>query len=98
MDSTRGHFMTKVAPGKSAELSRGPESFGVHKQRSSALPQDFRAEESAPAGDLARDHEHPLARVVQRLRMLRRGRDMRLHHLKDVEVVLVDEHVVIQPA
>ena len=29
--------------------------------------------------------------------MLRHGRHMRLHHLKDEEVVLVDEHVVIQP-
>ena len=43
-------------------------------------------------------HEHALARIVQRLRVLRHGRDMRLHHLKDEEVVLVDEHVVIQPA
>src|SRR5829696_10378838 len=29
--------------------------------------------------------------------MLRHGRHMRLYHLKDEEVVLVDEHVVIQP-
>ena len=29
--------------------------------------------------------------------MLRHGRDMRLHHLEDEEVVLVDEPVIMQP-
>ena len=62
------------------------------------VSQDLRAEECTPADDLARNHKHALACIVQRLRMLRRGRDMRLHHFKDEEVVLVDEHVVSQPA
>ena len=62
------------------------------------VSQDLRAEECTAADDLACDHEHALARVVQRLGVLRRGRDMRLHHLEDEEVVFVDERVVIEPA
>src|SRR3954462_4091378 len=35
MDSTRGHFVTNVEPGRSAELRRRPESFRVPDQRES---------------------------------------------------------------
>ena len=66
-------------------------------------PQDARSEhpgaEKRPAADdLARHHEHAVTGVMQRLRMLGRGGNMRLHHLEDEEVVPLHQRIVAQPA
>src|SRR4051794_35925111 len=97
MDSTRGHFVTKRSRAHPPSSVVGQKASACTSNAVQRPSRDLQAEECAPADDLALYHEHALARVVQRLRVLRHGRDMRLHHLKDEEVVLADEHVVIQP-
>ena len=46
----------------------------------------------------ARQHEHAVAAVVQRARILGRGRHVRLHHLQHEQAVLGDQARIDQPA
>src|SRR3954471_8746324 len=97
MDSTHGHFVTKRSRAHPPSSVVGQKASACTSNAVRRSSQDLRAEECTPADDLACGHERALARIVQCLRMLRHGRHMRPHHLKNEEVVLVDEHVVIQP-
>src|SRR4051812_11251568 len=98
MDSTHGHFVTKRSRAHPLSSGVGQKASACTSNAVQPPSRDLQAEECAPADELALYPEHALARIVQRLRMLQHGRHMRPHHLKNEEVVLVDEHVIIQPA
>src|SRR3546814_15299996 len=53
---------------------------------------------SPPTDDLARHHEHAVARIVQCLGVFRRRGDVRLHHLEDEEIILLDQRIVAKAA
>src|SRR5271154_6356291 len=58
----------------------------------------FRPEQAAPADDLAGDHEHAVAGIVQSPWLLWPARDMRFDYFEDEDVVAVNETIVFQHA
>ena len=65
---------------------------------SAVSSQHLGSKQRSTADDLVGHHEHAVAGIVQRLGMLRRRGDVRLHHLECEEIVFVDQRIVVKSA
>ena len=62
-----------------------------------ALDLQIHGLEASPIAEIApRDHEHPIAAIVDRLGIPRRRRDVSLHYLEDEQAVSIDPTPVDQ--
>src|SRR3984885_4282365 len=93
------HVVPRAFPRNINALTITLQMSCIPRQRGSWPSQHLRLEQLAIfAGLGARDHELAIAPIMNRLRMFRRSRDMRLHHFEHEQAVFPNQARIRQPA